>query len=212
MRLRNVRNAREIMEAHPERIILDPKAHRGAWKARFGNSNPVHLEIGMGKGQFVQGMARLHPDVNFIGMECYDSVAVRALQRVLEEPLPNLQLVRGNALDLADIFDAGEVDRLYLNFSDPWPRKAHAKRRLTHRNFLERYRAMLVSGAEIHFKTDNRGLFEFTLQHLNEYGMTFEELSLNLHAEEPEGNVRTEYEENWSAKGYPIYRLVTRFR
>lgn len=212
MRLRNVRHAREIMEAHPERIILEPKAHKGAWKTRFGNPNPVHLEIGMGKGQFVLGMARQHPDVNFIGMECYDSVAVRALQRVLEDPPPNLQLVRGNALDLLDLFEAGEVDRLYLNFSDPWPRKAHAKRRLTHRTFLERYQTILAAGAEIHVKTDNRGLFEFTLQHLNEHGMAFEALSLDLHAAEPEDNVRTEYEENWSAKGYPIYRLVTRFR
>lgn len=211
MRLRHIRDARQTLEAHPQRMVLDPAPHQGRWRERFGNDRPLHLEIGMGKGQFVCGMAERHPDVNFLGMEKYDSVALRALQRLLDDPRENVQLLRASAEYLTDYFAAGEVDRLYLNFSDPWPRKAHAKRRLTHAAFLDRYRAILASGAEIHVKTDNRGLFEFTLAHLNEYGMRFEELSLDLHAQEPEGNVRTEYEEAWSAKGAPIYRLVARF-
>lgn len=208
MRLRHVRGGRSILEAHPTHMILDPALHRGRWRALFGNENPLQLEIGMGKGQFVTGMALQHPEVNFIGMEKFDSVAVRALQRQLEDPLPNVKLVRACASALEIYFEAGEVDRIFLNFSDPWPKKAHAKRRLTHVGFLDRYRTVLAEGGELHLKTDNRGLFEFSLEHLSQHDWRLLSVSLDLHAREPEDNVRTEYEEAFAAEGHPIYRLV----
>jgi tRNA (guanine-N7-)-methyltransferase len=210
MRLRHIPGGRAFLAAHPSHILLDPAAHCGSWRSLFGNDRPLHLEVGMGKGQFVMGMARQNPDVNYLGMERADSVAVRALQRLQAEPLPNVRLVLGCATGLEVAFAEGEVDRLYLNFSDPWPKKAHAKRRLTHVDFLERYRKVLAPGAELHFKTDNRGLFEFSLAHLSQHGWRFESVSLDLHAAEPEDNVRTEYEEAFAAEGHPIYRLVAR--
>lgn len=211
MRLRHVRGGRSTLEAHPDHLILDPTPHRGRWREVFGNDRPLHLEIGMGKGQFVTGMARRNPEVNFLGMEKYDSVAVRALERHLEDPLPNVRMLRACATGLETFFEAGEVDRLYLNFSDPWPKKAHAKRRLTHVGFLERYQAILAPGRELHMKTDNRSLFEFSLTHLSQHQWRFLEVSLDLHAREPEDNVRTEYEEAFAAEGHPIYRLVATF-
>lgn len=210
MRLRHIPGGRAFLAAHPSDIILDPAVHRGAWRSLFGNGRPLHLEVGMGKGQFVMGMARRNPEVNFLGMERADSAAVRALQRLQADPLPNVRLVQGCASGLDACFAEGEVDRLLLNFSDPWPKKAHAKRRLTHVGFLERYRKVLAPGAELHFKTDNRGLFEFSLAHLSQHGWRFDTVSLDLHAAEPEDNVRTEYEEAFAAEGHPIYRLVAR--
>ncbi len=211
MRLRHVRGGRSTLEAHPTAMILDPAQHCGHWGEVFRNAHPIHLEIGMGKGQFVTGMAKQCPEVNFIGMEKYDSVAVRALQRLVEDPLPNVRLVRACATGLETYFEAGEVARLYLNFSDPWPKKAHAKRRLTHVSFLDRYRKVLGPGGELHMKTDNRKLFEFSLEHLSQHGWRLESVSLDLHAREPEDNVRTEYEEAFAAEGHPIYRLVATF-
>ncbi|HJW33478.1 MAG TPA: tRNA (guanosine(46)-N7)-methyltransferase TrmB [Holophagaceae bacterium] len=210
MRLRHIRGGRSILEAHPNEIILDPAAHRGRWRNLFGNDRPLHLEIGMGKGQFVMGMAQLNPEANYIGMERMDSAAVRALHRLLAQPLPNVRMVVGCASKLEEGFAEGEVDRLLLNFSDPWPKKSHAKRRLTHVDFLDRYRKVLAPGAELHFKTDDRRLFEFTLEHLSQHGWRFESVNLDLHAAEPEDNVRTEYEEAFACEGHPIFRLVAR--
>ncbi len=210
MRLRHVRGGRSTLEAHPAQMILDPAAHRGSWRSLFGNDRPLHLEIGMGKGQFVMGTAQLNPEINFIGMERADSVAVRALQRLLALPLSNVRMVAGCASNLEEAFAEGEVDRLLLNFSDPWPKKAHAKRRLTHVDYLDRYRKILAPGAELHFKTDNRGLFEFSLAHLSQHRWVLDTVSLDLHAAEPEDNVRTEYEEAFASEGHPIYRLVAR--
>ncbi len=210
MRLRNVRGGRSILESYPSEIILDPSAHRGRWRNLFGNDRPLHLEIGMGKGRFVMGAAQRNPEANFIGMDRMDSAAVRALQRLLADPLPNVRMVVGCASKLETCFADGEVDRLLLNFSDPWPKKAHAKRRLTHVGFLDRYRKVLAPGAELHFKTDDRRLFEFTLEHLSQHGWRLETVNLDLHAAEPEDNVRTEYEEAFAAEGHPIYKLVAR--
>ncbi|HJV91641.1 MAG TPA: tRNA (guanosine(46)-N7)-methyltransferase TrmB [Holophagaceae bacterium] len=210
MRLRHVPGGRAFLEAHPSEIILDPAAHPGHWRSLFGNDRPLHLEIGMGKGQFVMGMAQANPGINYLGMERATSVAVRALQRLLADPRPNVRLVLGCASELDSCFAEGEVDRLLLNFSDPWPKKAHAKRRLTHAGFLGRYRTVLAPGGELHFKTDNRGLFEFSLAHLSQHGWVLDDVSLDLHAAEPEDNVRTEYEEAFAAEGHPIYRLVAK--
>jgi tRNA (guanine-N7-)-methyltransferase len=210
MRLRHIPGGRSLLEAHPSHIILDPTAHRGRWRSVFGNHRPLHLEIGMGKGQFVMGMAQLNPEANFIGMERVDSAAVKALQRLLADPRPNVRMVVGCASKLEDCFAEGEVDRLLLNFSDPWPKKAHAKRRLTHVGFLHRYRKVLTPGAELHFKTDDRRLFEFTLEHLSQHGWRFESVDLDLHAAEPPDNVRTEYEDAFAGEGHPIFRLVAR--
>lgn len=210
MRLRQVPGGRSLLEAHPSHILLDPATHQGRWRSVFGNDRPLHLEIGMGKGRFVMGMARQHPEVNFLGMERADAAAVKALQRLLAEPLQNVRLLRACASTLEACFTEGEVDRILLNFSDPWPNKGHAKRRLTHPGFLERYRRVLAAGGELHFKTDNRGLFEFSLAQLSQHGWRLEEVNLDLHAAEPADNVRTEYEEAFAAEGHPVYRVVAR--
>jgi tRNA (guanine-N7-)-methyltransferase len=158
-------------------------------------------------------MAIANPQINYIGIELFDSVIVTALETILEneEEIPNLRLLKVNAKDIADYFEKGEVDRLYLNFSDPWPKKRHAKRRLTHESFLKLYEAVLPEQGEIHFKTDNRKLFEYSLTSISEYGMLLKEVSLDLHDNEPEWNIMTEYEEKFSKKGQPIYRMEAQF-
>jgi len=212
MRLRNVPNAQEILDAHPQLVIQDATAQKGKWSQLFGNNNPVHLEIGMGKGQFILGMAKLFPSINFIGIERYESVMVRALQALIkEESISNVRLLKVDATYLTDYFAPGEIAHLYLNFSDPWPKARHAKRRLTSHQFLARYKEILVPQSTIWFKSDNRHLFEFSLVEMNNYGLHFDEVCLNLHRDEFEENVRTEYEETWSAKGYPIYRIVASY-
>jgi len=200
------------LELCPYLVVLDPAGRKGRWKELFGNGKPVFLEIGAGKGQFICGVSEQLPDVNFLGMEKYDSVLLRAMQRLTATPRQNALLVLGEAEKLLDYFDENEVERLYLNFSDPWSKKCYTKRRLTHAIFLEKYRQLLSPSGEIHMKTDNRKFFEFTLQQMNEYGMVFDCINLDLHAEEPESNIRTEYEVSRSAGGATIYRLVSRFR
>ncbi|MDR1840714.1 MAG: tRNA (guanosine(46)-N7)-methyltransferase TrmB [Holophagales bacterium] len=211
MRLRNIANARKTLEQHPEMVILDPARHKGLWKKIFENNNPIFLEIGMGKGQFICDLSERMSDVNFLGLEKYDSVMFRALQRLVLNPRQNVLLLRGEAENLLEYFAPGEIERLYLNFSDPWPRKGNIKRRLTHMEFLDRYKIILVPDGEIHIKTDNRLFFEFTLQHMNKYGMRFELINLDLHAKEPKDNIRTEYEESRSAAGAVIYLAVCKF-
>ncbi|MFC4355874.1 tRNA (guanosine(46)-N7)-methyltransferase TrmB [Chryseomicrobium palamuruense] len=213
MRLRNKPWAQEYIQAHPEVVIANPEARKGKWHEEFGNSNPVHVEVGTGKGQFVIGMAQQNPHINYIGIELYDSVIVVALEKVLEqEALPNLRLLNVNGKDLTEYFEKGDIHQVYLNFSDPWPKTRHAKRRLTHANFLTLYRDLMPEGGEVHFKTDNRGLFEYSLISTTDFGMQLKLVSLDLHAEEPEENVRTEYEEKFAAKGQPIYRLEAKFK
>ncbi len=162
----------------------------------------------MGKGQFLCGMAQAHPEWNFLGLERYDSVVMRAVHRLRPAQLPNVHLLRGAAEDILDLFAPGELQRIYLNFSDPWPSKGHAKRRLTHPDFLERYRRVMSADAELHLKTDNRGFFEYSLLVFSALGLRLRSLSLDLHAQEPADNVRTEYEELWASRGYPIYRVT----
>ena len=212
MRLRNKPWAAEYIEAHPDVIIPTPEDYKGKWHEVFGNNNPVHIEVGTGKGQFVLGMAKQNPDINYIGIELFDSVIVCALEKVVEAEKPaNLRLLKVNGAKLQEYFTKGDVSRVYLNFSDPWPKKRHAKRRLTHEGFLKLYESILIDNGEIHFKTDNRGLFEYSLVSMNHYGMRLNYVSLDLHVEMPEDNIMTEYEEKFSAKGQPIYRLESQF-
>lgn len=211
MRLRNISGSKEAI-AESAYVIQNPEKRRGCWQEVFGNQNPVQIEVGMGKGQFIMDMARLHPEVNYIGIEMYDSVLLRAVQKIeqLEEKLPNLYFIRTDARNLPEIFGKEEVDRIYLNFSDPWPKDRHAKRRLTSRQFLERYDQILVKHGQVEFKTDNRPLFEFSLDEIREAGWTLLAHTFDLHHDKQmmEGNVMTEYEEKFSSAGNPIHKFI----
>ncbi|WP_432352289.1 tRNA (guanosine(46)-N7)-methyltransferase TrmB [Sporosarcina sp. A2] len=212
MRLRHKPWAKDYLDEHAGIVVKEPETKSSQWATIFGNDNPVHVEVGTGKGQFVLGMALANPNVNYIGIEHFDSIIVSAVEKVVDSGIPkNLRLLRANGKDLTAIFEAGEVDRVYLNFSDPWPKTRHAKRRLTNEEFLKLYEEVLVSGGEMHFKTDNRSLFEYSLVSISDYGMRLLDVSLDLHAEMPEDNVMTEYEEKFSAKGQPIYRMEAKF-
>ncbi len=213
MRLRNKPWAKDKLQANPTIVISDPAEWKGKWHELFGNNNPIHIEVGTGKGRFMTGMAKRNPDINYIGIEVYESVIVYALDRVLEAGIPNLKLLSVDAVNLRDYFAKGEVSRVYLNFSDPWPKTRHAKRRLTYRSFLEIYQDILPEGGEIHFKTDNRGLFQYSLESMTQYGMALNDVNLHLHdSEDAEGNIMTEYEEKFSGKGSRIYRVEAQFR
>lgn len=214
MRARYKPWAAELIEAHPEIVIPNPETLKGKWHEEFGNDHPIHIEAGSGKGRFITGMAQANPDINYIGIELFESVIVTALQGALEPEggIPNLRLLQVNAQELETFFEASEIGRVYLNFSDPWPKTRHAKRRLTHESFLKLYERVLPEGGEIHFKTDNRGLFEYSLTSISEYGMLLKDVSLDLHANEPEWNIMTEYEEKFLKKGQPIYRLEAKFQ
>lgn len=204
MRLKNVKGADLVIE-NSAYVVKNYRDYKGRYGDLFSNDNPVHLEIGMGKGKFIIQMAKLFPDVNFIGMEMYDSVLVRAVQSLEGENLPNLRLIKADATNVLDIFDK-DIDVLYLNFSDPWPKKRHEHRRLTSKRFLERYDGIFKGENVIIQKTDNRKLFEFSLKSFTDYGYHLEEISLNLHDDEV-FNVMTEYEKRFSDEGFPIYMV-----
>ena len=209
MRLRNIKGADEAVANSPF-CIHTPTEHKGNWKALFSNDHPLHIEIGMGKGQFIMSLAKEHPDINYIGIERYTSVLLRALQKMELEPLDNLKFLCIDAATLPDIFAAGEVDKIYLNFSDPWPKDRHAKRRLTSRTFLERYNAILATEGHIEFKTDNRGLFDFSLEEIPQAGWKIDAYTFDLHHDDSmnQGNIMTEYEEKFSSLGNPICKLI----
>ena len=214
MRLRNVRGAREEMLINPY-VIQEPQQYKGHVAVQiFGNNNPIFIEVGMGKGQFITSLAALHPEINYIGIEKYSSVLIRAIEKQEELQLPNLKFLRFDAEYLPDIFAPGEIAHIYLNFSDPWPKDRHAKRRLTSREFLARYSQILPDGATVEFKTDNKGLFEFSLEEVNESeGWKLVAHTFDLHHQEDmmEGNVMTEYEEKFSSVGNPICKLIAVF-
>lgn len=211
MRLRNIPGAREEMLVNPH-VVQEPEKKKGQWATVFGNTNPIHIEIGMGKGQFITGLAMANPDINYVGIEKYSSVLLRALEKQEELLLPNLRFLRFDAEDICDIFEENEVARIYLNFSDPWPKERHAKRRLTSERFLQRYRKFLEpTQGYVAFKTDNFDLFEFSLEQVMEAGWTLSEVTRDLHnSVYNEGNIMTEYEERFSSMGNPICRLVAR--
>lgn len=211
MRLRHKPWAMDKIKDHPQYVVSIPEEWRGRWHERFGNQNPIHIEIGTGKGQFISEMAKANPDINYIGIEIQTSVVVVALDKLIVANLPNLQLLHIDGGDVSQFFAEGEVDRIYLNFSDPWPKKKHAKRRLTYRTFLKSYETILVPNGELHFKTDNQGLFEYSLASFSQYGMVIKKVWLNLHESDFEGNIMTEYEEKFSSRGQRIYRVEAQF-
>ncbi len=204
MRLKNVKGAKEIIEAS-NYIIKNPKDYKGKYSEIFKNKNEIHLEIGMGKGDFIIGMAKKYPNINFIGIEMFDSVMVRAVQKLDDIDLPNLKLIRFDATEIDDIFHK-EIDTIYLNFSDPWPKNRHEHRRLTSERFLKRYDNIFKGKKHIIQKTDNRKLFEFSIISYVENGYKIKEISLNLHKDNLE-NVETEYEKRFVSLGYPIYMI-----
>ena len=204
MRLRNVKNKQEIMD-NSNYLILNPKDYFGKWNSVFGNNRPIHIEVGTGKGNFIIGKALKNPDINFIGIEKFDSVIARALEKI-PEGLNNLKMIRMNALEIEEVFNH-EIETIYLNFSDPWPKKRWHKRRLTSHVFLEKYESLFKDNPHIIQKTDNTSLFEYSLCSLSNYGYIIKDISLNLHHSEIEDNIMTEYEEKFSKKGNPIYYL-----
>lgn len=204
MRLRNVKNKETIMEKS-KFLIRDEENYRGKWNSVFKNNNPIEIEIGTGKGNFIIEKALTNPNINYIGIERYDSVIVRALERI-PDSVANLKLIRMNAIDIDKIFDK-EVCTIYLNFSDPWPKKRHALRRLTSRVFLEKYEEIFKGEKNIYQKTDNQNLFEYSIINLTNYGYKIEDISLDLHNSQIEGNIETEYEKKFSESGNKIYYL-----
>ena len=214
MRLRNVPGAREVMVEN-EYVFTEPEGMCGTWKEVFGNDNPIHIEIGMGKGTFITTLAGMNPDINYVGIEKYSSVLLRAVEKQDELQLPNLRFIRMDAEAICEVFGAGEVDRIYLNFSDPWPKDRHAKRRLTSRQFLERYTDILKDDGYVEFKTDNRGLFDFSVEEVKEspkWELTIVTYDLHNDTDLVEGNVMTEYEEKFSSQGNPICKLIARLK
>ena len=208
MRLRNVPGARETIIEN-QFSIQEPEQKKGKWAEVFGNDHPIHIEVGMGKGQFIIEMAKRNPEINYIGIEKYSSVLVRAVEKLEDFEQNNLRLIRMDAENIEEVFDKDEVDRIYLNFSDPWPKDRHAKRRLTSTRFLERYNNILTPEGRVMFKTDNKDLFDFSLEQVEEAGWILENHTYDLHhSEYNEENVMTEYEEKFSAKGNPMCRLV----
>ena len=212
MRLRNIPGADEAIATSPY-CIQEPASLKEHWKEHLGNQNPLHIEIGMGKGQFLMQLAKENPNINYIGIERYSSVLLRALQKMETAPLPNLHFLCIDATILPEIFASGEVDKIYLNFSDPWPKDRHAKRRLTSRQFLARYQDILHPEGVVEFKTDNIGLFNFSLEEIKEADWTLLAHTYDLHHNEElcVGNIMTEYEEKFSSQGNPICKLITKY-
>lgn len=209
MRLRNISGSRDIIAESPL-VIHEPEKAKGKWNELFGNDHPIRIEVGMGKGRFICELAQNNPDINYIGIEKYSSVLLRALQKMEENPLPNLLFIRMDAENIAEVFDQEEIDRIYLNFSDPWPKDRHAKRRLPSREFLARYDRFLKKDGVLEFKTDNKDLFDFALDELIPAGWKALKVTYDLHHDKEmmEGNVMTEYEEKFSSKGNPIYKYI----
>ena len=204
MRLKNIKGAKERINASPY-IINNPGKYRGKYKTIFKNDNEIHLEIGMGKGDFIIEMAKQNPNINFIGLEMFDSVLLRAVQKLENIDLPNLKLIRFDATNIEELFEK-EISTLYLNFSDPWPKNRHEHRRLTSKRFLERYDKIFKNKKHIIQKTDNRKLFEFSLISYSEYNYKIKKISLNLHDDEKD-IIETEYERKFSSLGMPIYMV-----
>jgi len=209
MRLRNVPGAREVMIENAY-VFTEPEGMKGTWGEVFGNNNPIHIEIGMGKGTFITTLAQNNPEINYVGIEKYSSVLLRAVEKQDELQLPNLRFIRMDAEAICEVFGEYEVDRIYLNFSDPWPKDRHAKRRLTSRQFMARYNTILKKDGRVEFKTDNKDLFEFSLEEIKEAGWELKVVTHDLHNDSvlSEGNIMTEYEKKFSEMGNPICKLV----
>lgn len=208
-RVRKQPGTREALIAYSPMVVLAPHLQRGRWHEQFGNNHPIQMEVGMGRGTFISTKARENPHLNFIGVEVVEEILLYAVKKIQKNGgiPPNLSLVWINAGQLEELFAPEEIARIYLNFSDPWPKNRHAKRRLTHQNFLAQYENILVSQGEVHFKTDNQGLFEFSLNEFSDSGWRLRNIQLDMYQDLPEGNVATEYEKKFHQQGLPIYRL-----
>ncbi len=207
MRMRKKKNLDARMERCSEYLVGNPQDWRGKWSELFGNDHPIHIEIGCGKGSFITGMAKKYPKINFIAIEKVPDVLVMAAEKAVDAELKNVFFIDTDADKIEEIFEKGEIKRIYLNFSDPWKKKKQAKRRLTHKNFLDRYKNVLNEGDYIYFKTDNRALFEFSLNSFAEENYKLENISFDLHNSDYKENVMTEYEKRFSEAGMPIYRV-----
>ena len=212
MRLRHIKGAEEEIAESPY-VVQEPKELKGKWHEFFGNNNPIRIEVGMGKGKFIMELAEKNPDVNYVGIERYSSVLLRGLQKRAEMEINNIYFMRIDALELEEVFAEGEVDRIYLNFSDPWPKSRHARRRLTSKEFFALYDQVLVQDGQVEFKTDNRGLFDFSVEELENsktWEMTACTYDLHNDAVMNEGNIMTEYEEKFSSMNNPINKLIAK--
>lgn len=210
MRLRNITGSREFI-AENKYVVHEPEKYKGCWnKEIFKNDFPIHIEIGMGKGRFITELASMNPDINYVGIEKYSSVLLRAIQKMEANELKNLVFIRMDAEYITDVFAEDEIDRIYLNFSDPWPKDRHAKRRLMSCNFLNRYTQIMKAGGVLEFKTDNRELFDFAVDEVPAAGWEILKVTYDLHNDEEmmKGNIMTEYEERFSAEGNPICKYV----
>jgi len=213
MRLRNVKYAKELLESYPNTVIQSPKKWAGKWKEIFNNDNSIELEIGCGKGKFIYEKAQNNKDINFIGVEKFDSVIVRALEKAINEPLANLKLLRFDALHISDVFKDNEIQNIYLNFSDPWPKNRQAKRRLTSPNFLKGYTKILKPNGKIYLKTDNYALFEYSMMMLNDNeNFVIEEIMLDMYMNLPKDNVQTEFEIRFRELDKPIYYIRAKLK
>lgn len=209
MRLRNITGADTYIE-NSQYVVQDEKSKKGCWSEVFGRKAPLHIEVGMGKGQFMMQLALQNPNINYVGIEMYSSVLLRAVQKMEEAPMDNLRFIRMDAREIEEVFDKGEVDKIYLNFSDPWPKDRHAKRRLPSRQFLARFDQILKKEGNLEFKTDNRDLFDFAVEEVEPAGWKIDAITYDLHHDEVmnRGNILTEYEEKFSSKGNPIYKYI----
>lgn len=203
MRQRNVKNKKEIIN-NSSYIVLNPNDYKGKWNKLFNNNNPIYIEIGMGKGDFILENAKIYPNINFIGIEKFDSIIALAIKKIDKEEISNLKLIRMDAINIMDVFEK-EISKIYLNFSDPWPKPRHEKRRLTSSVFLSKYESVFKNVPVIEMKTDNQGLFEFSLISFTNNGYRIDEISLDLHHSSISNNIMTEYEKKFSALNNPIY-------
>lgn len=213
MRLRNITGSKEFI-AENDFVVHEPEKYKGKWNEEiFKNDNPIHIEVGMGKGKFINELAARNPGINYVGIEKFSSVLLRAIQKLTEVPLDNLMFIRMEAEYIDDVFDKDEIDKIYLNFSDPWPKDRHAKRRLPSRQFLERFTHILKKGKPLEFKTDNKDLFDFAMEEAPQAGWIIDEYTYDLHNNPKmnEGNIMTEYEERFSSQGNPICKYIIHY-
>ena len=206
MRLRKIKNAGDRLLNNLGLFISNPEEYKGKWRELFNNNNPIYIEIGMGKGKFIIEHAKRNKDINYIGIEKYDSVLIKGVEKAALEKLENIYFLNVDAINLNNYFLEGEVDKIFLNFSDPWPKNRHAKRRLTSEAFLKVYETILNKKGDIEFKTDNIGLFEFSVVEFNRLEYNFLEFSCDLHRN-GDDIITTEYEDKFMSKGNPIYYI-----
>ncbi|NMA02884.1 MAG: tRNA (guanosine(46)-N7)-methyltransferase TrmB [Clostridia bacterium] len=207
MRLRRKPGTKEALLALVPPLVLEPQDNLGKWQRYFGNTNPIYIELGTGKGRFITTLAQNNPHINYIGLELKEEVLLMGVKKAVEQNLNNIAFIWGNVQELDNYFAPEELARIYINFCDPWPKKRWAKRRLTHRTFLANYRKLLNDQGQIHFKTDNKDLFEFSLNEFVDDKWQLQNITLDLYKNPPEDNIATEYELKFKEKGMPIYRL-----